>query len=64
MRLFKFNEFKSYDKSTGEEIDLEGFSKSNKCNLNCDRRVVKTDSGVKVVCKSCKRLIRDIKKTF
>lgn len=62
MKLLKFNEFKTYDKNTGEEIDITDYSKFNKCNLDCDRRIVKSEDDVKVVCKSCKRLIRDIKK--
>ena len=58
--LKKFNLFEGRKERQKKEppINLEEYSKKNKCQVNCQRKVIHTDEGPKVVCTNCKRLIR------
>ena len=42
------------------KIDLSEYKKTNKCQANCQSKVIHTDEGPKVICTFCKRLIREI----
>jgi hypothetical protein len=59
--LLKFSLFESR-KERKPKIDLSEYKKTNRCKAECDTMVVHTEEGPKVICTSCKRLIREIKK--
>ena len=62
--LEKFSKFEGRKERQPMEtqIDLSEYKKTNKCQSNCQSKVVHTDEGPKVICTYCKRLIREIKK--
>lgn len=39
-------------------IDISEFSKDNKCKANCQREVIRTKEGPRIVCLNCKRIVR------
>lgn len=41
-------------------IDLSEYSKDNTCQSKCQRKVIHSDDGAKIVCSNCKRIINEI----
>lgn len=46
-----------------KEIDISKMSPVGKkhCQSKCDRRTVRTESSVKIICLGCNRIVMDIK---
>lgn len=45
--------------SKKDEKDISDYSRGGRCRAKCDREVVKTPEGPKMVCHGCKRIIRE-----
>lgn len=60
MKIEKFESFsteRKNDKPRKEKLNISDFSKENRCKAECDRKIIRTDDGPKIVCVSCKRII-------
>lgn len=44
--------------SKKDEKDISDYSRGGRCRSKCDREVIKTPEGPKIVCHGCKRIIR------
>ena len=48
--------------SRKSQPDISTYSRGGRCRSKCDREILKTKEGTKMVCHGCKRIIREINK--